>query len=393
MIRVAVTGAGVVSPLAVGVAAFADALAGGRSAIGPARSQLQGHGLELAARVGEFGARAQIAAANLRRMPRLTQMTVVAAKQALAEAALPYDSARSGIIGATALGTMDETLGFTKSYVDGGPAGASPALFPVSVMNAVAGQLALECSLRGVNSTVNHRDHSSLSAIGLACDMLELGRADALVVAAFDELSAPVEHGWAKLGGTSARGCRPYDAARDGIVPGEGAAVIVLEREEDARKRGARVRAILTARGEAAEHRPRVGWGHDAKWPEAARAVAEAVRERGADRVSWIAGGGNGSSLDGRELDALAAGLGRRAPLSSILGQTGEYLSSAMLRVVAALIALERQALPGTVGLERHDGEWDADLVRAPRAARVDGVLVPSFAQGGADLALMVERA
>ncbi|HZS36844.1 MAG TPA: beta-ketoacyl synthase N-terminal-like domain-containing protein [Polyangia bacterium] len=389
MIRIAVTGAGVVSPIAVGTAAFADALFESRSAIAPARSE---HGLELAARVGEFGARAQIAAASLRRMPRLTQMTVVAAKQALAEAQLGYDSTRIGIVGATGLGTIDETLGFTKSYVDGGPQGASPALFPVSVMNAVAGQLALECGLRGVNSTVNHRDHSALSAIGFACDMLALGRAEALVVAGFDELSAPVEHGYVKMGGVSARALKPYDVARDGLVPGEGAVVIVLEREDDARKRGARARAILTARGESSEHRPRVGWGRDAEWPEAARAVAEAVRERGADRVSWIAGGGNGSSLDARELAAVAAGLARRAPASSILGQTGEFFSSAMLRVLATLAAFERQTLPGTVGLERADGAWDADLVRAPRSARVDGVLVPSFAQGGANLALMMER-
>jgi 3-oxoacyl-[acyl-carrier-protein] synthase II len=389
-VSVVVTGVGVVSPIGVGVPAFFDALSAGRSAVAPDDAP----GVPASARVGDFGARQQIAPASLRRMPRLSQLVIVAAKEALAAAAPPYDAARLGVVLGTGLGTLHETITFIEGYLDGGPAAASPLLFPSSVMNAAAGQLAIECKLRGVNSTVNHRDASPLGALALAADLLELGRADAIVCGAADELCAATLDGYALLG-RPAPSLRPYDAARAGLVPGESAAMVVLEREADARRRGAPIRARIGACVENGDDRPRVGWGRDAQgaWPEAARAVRQCVAAAGA-APSWIAGGGNGTAYDTRELATLAEGLGAPAPISSILGQSGESLSSSMLRVVAAIYALERQTLPGTIGLaDAALPTWSDALVRAPRAAAVETVLVPAFAQGGANVVLSLARA
>ncbi|HEX4457753.1 MAG TPA: beta-ketoacyl synthase N-terminal-like domain-containing protein, partial [Polyangia bacterium] len=176
--RCVVTAIGVVSPLGVGAPAFLEALFAGQSGVGRDEDGTP------AARVGDFGAKQHIAPGNLRRLPRLSQMAIVAAKEALAAGALPYDATRIGAVLGTGLGTLDETIHFMRGYLDGGPEAASPLLFPSSVMNAAAGQLALECKLRGVSSTVNHRDASPLQALALACDLLALGRADALVVGA-----------------------------------------------------------------------------------------------------------------------------------------------------------------------------------------------------------------
>jgi 3-oxoacyl-[acyl-carrier-protein] synthase II len=388
--RFAITGIGVVSPIGVGEEAFFAALDQGTTGI-RAEEPPAHPARPLSARVGDFGARERISAAALRRMPRLSRMATVAAQQALAGARGEWDATRVGVILGTGLGTLEETVNFVTGYLERGPEGASPAVFPVSVMNAATAQLALELKLRGVNSTVNHRDHSSLSALGMACDYLALGRADALVVGGVDELSPPVHHAYVALGGVAPGPMRPYDAGRDGLTPGEAAVLFVLEREEDARRRGAPIRGIVAGRGETGEARPRVGWGHAAAWPEAARAVALAAGDE-ADRISWVAGAGNGTTLDERELDAIREGLGRLPPTSSILGQTGECLSSAMLRLLAALYALERNRLPGTVGLTRPPDRFAGALLTAPRAAPVDRVLVPSFAQGGANLAFVVER-
>jgi 3-oxoacyl-[acyl-carrier-protein] synthase II len=378
--RAAITALGVVSPIGIGEAAFFAALGDGSSAIA------RDHDGVLAARVGDFGAAKAIAPGNLRRMPRLSQMTIVAAKQALAAAALPYDLARVGVVLGTGLGTLEETIAFMRGYVDGGPEAASPLLFPSSVMNAAAGQLALECKLRGVNSTVNHRDASPLLALTMACDLLALGRADALLVGGVDELSAPALVGYRKLGVLTATALKPYATTRDGLVPGEGAAIVVVEREEDARRRGARVRAVVSGRGETGETRPRVGWGQAAAWPAAARAVKAAAGER---RIDFVAGGGNGTIFDERELSAIAAGLGALPPTASILGQTGESFASASLRLLAAIFALEQQTLPATVGM---DAPLREQLVREKRQATVERVLVPSFAQGGANVAVVLER-
>jgi 3-oxoacyl-[acyl-carrier-protein] synthase II len=346
-VRFAITALGVVSPLGVGEAAFFAALDAGGSAV-----SVDSDGVATA-RVGDFGAKQQIAPGALRRLPRLSQMAIVAGKQVLAAGApLPhYDATRVGVVLGTGLGTLEETIAFMRGYLEGGPEAASPLLFPSSVMNAAAGQLALECKLRGVNSTVNHRDASALSALTMACDLLELGRADALLVGAVDELSAPALAGYRALGA--------------GALPlGEGAGMLLVEREDDARKRGATVRAYVAGRGERGDDRARVGWGRAADWPEAARAVRDAAAGRAIDAV---VSGANGSAFDAREAAALRAGLGATPPATTLVPRIGESFSSAMFRLLAAVHALES------------DG-----------AARV---LVPAFAQGGANVAVVLERA
>jgi 3-oxoacyl-[acyl-carrier-protein] synthase II len=379
--RFAVTGVGVVSPAAVGVEKLFDAFAAGTPA--PVTvDEKDGPG----ARVGDFGARQQIPPANLRRMPRLTQMAIVAAKQALGEHT--FDPTRVGVVLGTGLGTLDETIGFMQGYIDGGPEAASPLLFPYSVMNAAAGQMAVELKLRGVNSTINHRDTSPLAALGLACDLLALGRADAIVVGGVDELSAPVRAGYRLFGGISpTASMRPYDAARDGLLPSEGAALILVEREEDARRRGAHIYALVDGRAESGEPRPRIGWGSSPSWPRAVQTIATAVGKR---PISWIAGQGNGTRLDERELATYAEALGTLPPVSSVLSVTGESMSSAMVRVLAGVFALERQMLPGTPGLVTAQSP---SLVRETRAAAVERVLCASFAQGGSNSAIVLEKA
>jgi 3-oxoacyl-[acyl-carrier-protein] synthase II len=384
--RIAITGMGAVSPAGVGEAALFESFAAGKpAAITPSES---GEKDGPYCRVGDFGAKQQIAAASLRRMPRLTQMAIVAAKQALG--AHSFDSARVGVVLGTGLGTLDETISFMQGYIEGGPEAASPLLFPYSVMNAAAGQMAVELKLRGVNSTVNHRDTSALEALGMACDLLALDRADAILVGGVDELSGPVRAGYRLFGAVSPSAMRPYDARRDGLLPGEGATLLLLEREDDAKKRGARIRAVIDGRAESGDHRPRVGWGHAERWPEAERAVAEAVRGRA---ISWMAGQGNGTALDQKELETVAAALGALPPTSSVLPLAGESFSTGMLRMAAAIWALENQRLPPTVGLTEPPASFAASLVREPRDANVERVLVASFAQGGANAAVVVEKA
>lgn len=345
--RFAITALGVVSPIGVGEDAFFAALDAGTLA-----ATVDADGIR-AARVGDFGAKQHIAPGSLRRLPRLSQMAIVAGKEALAKAQLPYDPTRIGVVLGTGLGTLEETIAFMRGYLEGGPEAASPLLFPSSVMNAAAGQLALECKLRGVNSTVNHRDASPLAALTMACDLLTLGRADALLVGGVDELSGPALTGYKKLGGGE-------------LLVGEGAAMVVVEREDDAKRRGARVRAWVSGRGERSDDRPRVGWGQAAAWPEAARAVREAAAGR---RIDLVVCGANGSGYDAREAAALDEALGAKVPLLRLLPAIGESFSSAAQRLVAAVHVVER----GSSSMNR--------------------VLVPAFAQGGANVAVVVERA
>lgn len=408
--RIAITGIGVVAPTGVTERAFAASLMEGRSAIAPGTDGY------LRAPVPEFGAKRYIAPGGLRRMPRLVQMTIVAAKQALADAAgvvipdgdaplpdavktpvlaLGLDSNRVGVVLGTGLGTFDQTMEFLLGYLNGGPEAASPMLFPTSVMNAAAGLLSVECGLRGINSTINHKDSSPLLAIGMAIDQLRLGRADAIVVGATDELCDPILEGYRLLGGLSRTTMRPYDRARDGLALGESAALLVLERYEDAVKHGRKIRGVITRRSETSESRPRVGWGEGHAGVGAVRAVSEVLA--GAPEIDWIAGSGNGTRLDELELSALRTAFADAKkplpPISSILSQTGESAASSLLRVCSAVIACEAGMIPGTLGLTQALPGFDAALVTSQRRQPVRSVLVPSFGQGGSNTALIIERA
>jgi 3-oxoacyl-[acyl-carrier-protein] synthase II len=382
---IAITGVGIVSPVGIGESAFFGALEDGTRAVAP--TTFEG-APAAAARVGDFGSKQHIAPANLRRLPRLSQMAIVAAKEALRSGEPPYDSERVGVVLGTGLGTLDETIGFMRGYLEGGPEAASPLLFPSSVMNAAAGQLALECKLRGVNTTVNHKDASPLGALLFAVDLLRLGRADALLCGAVDELNDPVIHGYRRLGALAPLDgrMRPYDQTQSGLHPGEGATVLLLERLADAQARRARVRAVIAGRGESSEDRPRVGWGRAEPTQASMSAVADAARGR---RIGYVAGGGNGTALDGLELETLKRA-GVEAPISSVLAQTGESFSSAMARVVTALYTIERQRLPGTVGAARPRSD---KVVVTPRAAEVEAALVATFSQGGSNAAVVLARA
>lgn len=390
--EVVITGLGVVCSAGTTREAFYQALSDGTSGVAE-DAGLAKSGFPLGARVGDFGVKQHVEPRALRRLARLAQFGLVAAKQALAQGMSEpaYDPDRVGIVLGTGLGTLREAMDFMVGYQREGLAAASPLLFPSSVMNAAAGQMALELGLRGPNSTVNHREQSPLSALAFAADLLALGRADAILVGGLDELSDYTHHGYRRLGGLSRGGMHPYALGRDGTVLGEGASVVLLERAADARRRGARTMARVAGFAATGDRRPRIGWGSERG--EATRAIREALRDAALDpgEVDWVAGGGNGLAVDALEAQAVHEAFERPVPQSSILGQTGEYMTSAALRIAAALFALDRQWLPGTVGAGEPDPAAPVPgLVRAPRAARVRAVLVPSLSQGGADAAVVL---
>jgi 3-oxoacyl-[acyl-carrier-protein] synthase II len=333
--------------------------------------------------------------ADRMRLPRMVRMALAATREALSAAAPPGDGERIGLAFATGLGPTDAATAFLRGYLVDGPQLASPLLFQHAMPSAAAGVLGIEHQLRGPSVTVHHRDGSPLLALAHAAAWLALGRADAVLVAAVDEVSPASLHAHARFGVLTAGAMRPYDAAADGFVLGEAAAAFVLERADDARARGARTRALLVGVGESGDARPRVGWGR-----APAPAAVESVRglARAVERVDWIAGGGNGTPLDQLEAATLHAAFGPSLPpLSSPLAAIGESFSSAALRLYAAVWALEQQTLLPTIGLAAPSPALPpplaSALVRAPRPAAVERVLGPSLSQGGANVVVALARA
>jgi 3-oxoacyl-[acyl-carrier-protein] synthase II len=235
-------------------------------------------------------------------------------------------------------------------------------------------------------------------AVAHAASLVERGEAEVVLCGAVDSMVNPLGlGGMGMLGATSARAapdaCRPFDSRRDGIAIGEGAALFVVEDEERARARGARVRARVLGSGSSQDaYKPSAP---EPTGASAARAVSAALSRARVDpsSVAYVNAHGTGTPLnDVAEVRALrAAGLGRAA-LSSIKGAIGHLMAaSGAIELAACLLAFERGLLPGTAHLELVDPECDADVIGpAPRAARPELVLSTSFGFGGQNAAVLL---
>lgn len=419
--KVAITGLGLVTPLGATQQAFFASLGEGRSALRRSvelsiqlPSALQGQPI-WAGRVEDFGAEAHIDAGKRRRMPRLAQMCVVAAREALglspgiaateSAAVRSHGADRIGVVLGTGLGGLDATIEFVRSFIASGVAAASPAVFPYTVMNASSGILAIELGLTGPNITVNHRELSLPEAIATGAELIATDRADAVLCGGCDELSPWLVHGlWQMsllspdLASAEHPPIHPYEAHGQGIVPGEGSVVVLLERAD--RTLSAPPLAYLSGVGRAGDERARVGWSVKHGQLAGARAAIEQSLEAAglsADQIDYVAGAGNGSSLDVLETTALRDALGSAAEqvaISSVIGQCGEWQTSSGVRLGAALWSLCAQKVPGTVHCQRPDPTRSLPgLVQASRAALVRHALLPTLSQGGANVSLVLSKA
>lgn len=417
----AITGLGVVTPFGAGTAGWFSALSCGETALKRHTglcSKRPGpfEGLPLwSCVVPDFGAEQAIEAGKRRRMPRLCQMALVAAREALGlepgadagEAAIKkrYPSERIAVVLGTSLGTVECTMDFVDHFVRHGLAQASPAQFPYTVMNASAALVAMELGLRGPNVTTNHRELSFPEALLSGAELLCTGRADAVVCGGCDELGPWLSHALAALSAispaaTSAEAAPlcPYENRGLGLCPGEGAVVCVLERADGATS--AEPWALLRGWARSGDVRPRIGWPKDATdeqvWAQAGAAVARSLAAAGVQpgALDYVVGAGDGTAFDRLETVALRAGLGTHAEsvhISSVLGQCGQSGISPGLRLAAALWSLRQGRLCGTTGCVTPDSACSLPgLGLKPTDFPVKNVLLPTFAQGGGNVCLVL---
>ena len=261
-------------------------------------------------------------------------------------------------------------------------------------------------ALRGPTTVNASACAAGALAVAHAASLIERGAADVVVCGAADSMVNPLGlGGMCRLGAPSPRdeldACRPFDRRRDGLVIGEGAAVFVVEREDRARSRGARVMARVVGWGStqdgyrATAPRPDGAAARDAM----ARAIARAERAGVPARaIGYINAHGTGTPLnDPAECKAIHGALGAhaaRVAVSSIKGAVGHLMAAAgAIELAASLLAFERDLLPGTANHRERDPECDVDVIgEAPRGARVDAVLSSSFGFGGQNASVVLGR-
>lgn len=237
---------------------------------------------------------------------------------------------------------------------------------------------------------------ASAQAIAEGLWTLRRGQADLALVGGHDSMIHPFGLlSFLVLGALSEGACRPFDRQRDGFVLGEAGCLLVLEREEHARARGARVRARLLGAGTSVD-----AWNATAPHPEgrgAERAMREALRDAGLlpEDVGYLNAHATGTPVGDRaEARAAARLFGDRVPTSSIKGAIGHTIAAAGAVEAAACIAgLEGGFLPGTVGLREPDPDCGIPVLAAPVAAAPRVMLSNSFGFGGQNACLVLARA
>jgi 3-oxoacyl-(acyl-carrier-protein) synthase len=379
---VVVTGCGVVSPLGLGVPAFWDGLLAGRSGIGPIR-RFPAADLSPchAAEVRELAADDP---------DRAGAFAVHAAREAAEQAGL--DPARVRRLG-VALGT---TLGGMQLFERWTAGGAGDGLEHIPYWGPAV-RLAGTFGCRGPVATTQLACASGTHALALAASWIRSGQADAVLAGGADLLCRFVVAGFNCLRATADQ-ARPFDAARRGLVLGEGGAILVLESAAHAAARGAPVRARLLGAGAAGDATHMTAPDRDGGG--AARAMASALATAGvpASAVGFVSAHGTGTAYnDAMEAVAIARVFGPRAvPVNSIKGAIGHTLGAAgAFEAVLCIEVLAHGLIPPTVGLETPDPACGGlDLVTgAPRAVPVALALSTSSGFAGANGALVLGRA
>jgi 3-oxoacyl-[acyl-carrier-protein] synthase II len=389
---IVITGRGVVSPVATGVEAFFDALLGMEGAITD----------EGVAPCAEFDPEVVMTPKEARRMDRFAQLAVAAADQAADEAGLlgEVDPARVGVIVGTGVGGLTTLQAECKTWLEEGDRAVSPLFVPMMMPNAAAGQIAMRRGLHGPGFSIASACSTGAHSIGEAARLIARGEADVMISGGTEAaLVGLCLAAFRRMGALSRVGeSRPFDTRRDGFVMGEGSAVLVLEREEHARARGAQIYARLSGYGASNDA------FHITQPEENGRGAVEAMTAalRDADLapedVGYVNAHGTSTPINDRvETLALRQVLGEDGPpVSSCKGAVGHTLGAAgAIEALACVEALRRGALPPTLGLEDIDPECAADhIAGAPREAPdLKVALSNSFAFGGQNATLVLQAA
>ncbi len=398
-----VTGMGLVTPLGIGRETFTRNLFGGRCGIRPIEgfdtTPFKSH---LGGEIHDFSPADFIALGTLRRMDRLSQMVTASARMALADAGIDLDDAdrnRLGIVMGTAFGATDVAVQFAGTLFSEGPRRVNPILVPNTVMNAPAGHAAIELGLRGVNTTLNHREASAEAAVAYAAGQIQQGHADVLLAGGGDILSpfliTVLERFMALSPQDGAQEqARPFDRHRNGPVAGEGAGLLCLESLDSARARGAAIFCEIAGWGMSSAPAPANDWSDDPAGPLLAMQKAAAmagVRPTDIDTVFAAASGGIRSDrLEARALEQFFSG-DRQPVVTAVKGALGEGFASGGIRAAALALSIHDGIVPPTLGLTSPMIALDVAKTAA-RSLTVRYGLVNACASGGTFTALVLGK-
>jgi 3-oxoacyl-[acyl-carrier-protein] synthase II len=407
--RVVITGMGLVTSLGDRVEPFWSALCAGRSGVGPLTLfDTTEFKVQFGGQVRDWDPVARFGVKEARHLDRFAQFALAAGIAAVEDAGIDFTTIpeeQCGVMIGSGIGGLNEFESQHTVMMQKGPSRISPFVIPKLMVNAASGQLSIRWGLKGPCSAVATACASAANAIGDALKLIQTGWADVMVTGGSE---AAITHmglgGFASMRALSTRNddppraSRPFDRDRDGFVLAEGAGVLILEAEEIARRRGARIYAELLGYGMSAD-----GWHITAPDEEGRGAVRSMKRclddaRLSADAVDYINAHGTSTMLgDLAETRAMKQVFGphaRRLQISSTKSQLGHTLgASGGVELIASAMAIHTGVLPPTINLD-HPGEGcDLDYIpNVAREVRVNYIMSNSFGFGGHNASLLIGR-
>ncbi len=400
MRKAVVTGLGVVSPIGLTVDEFWSNLTAGVSGIAPITafdpSNLH---VRIAGEVKGFDPRNYIGHKEARRMERFAQFAVAVSRMALEDAGLeitPQNGASVGIVMNTGGGGMTEVAVEEKVLMEKGPDRVTPFFVPLMAPNMASAQPSIQLGLRGPVITSVAACAAGTMAMVEALRLIRWGDADVVIAGGTESCMMPLAfagldnmHALSNRNDEPERASRPFDRDRDGFVFGEGAAALVIESEEHARARDARILCELAGgaiTGDAFHITAPLPTGEGAVLAMT-RALKDA--QMGLDELEYICAHGTATPLnDTAETNAIKRTFGERAyriPISSNKSMIGHLLGAAgAMSALASVLTISRGVIPPTINLDNPDPECDLDYVpNIAREQRVRTAIANGFGFGG----------
>lgn len=407
--RVVVTGLGIVSPVGIGKEAFWTAILEGRPGVKAlTRFPSEGFSSRVAAEIKDFQPEAFMDRKDARRMDRFAQLGVAAARLAVNDAGIVIDqgnAAKVGVIIGSGIGGMETLQEQIENLIKKGPGRVSPFFVPMMISNMAAGQIAIILGAKGPNLTVVTACASGTNAVGEGFKLIQRGAAQVVLAGGTEAPITPAAFaGFGAMKAISAsneepaKASRPFDKKRDGLVIGEGAAVLCLESLEHARQRKAHIYCEIIGYGATAD-------GYHITAPEptgcgASRAILLALEDAGISPsdVDYINAHGTSTILNDK-VETLAIknvfkNYAYQIPVSSIKSMLGHCMgATGAMELVATALAVKLDKVPPTINYEFPDPDCDLDYV--PNKSRehfVKTAISNSFGFGGHNAVVVLQK-
>ncbi len=403
--QVVITGRGTINPLGYNFKQTWENLIAGVSGVGLLTLfDTSDFLVKIACEVKDFDAATFLNPKDARRMDRYEQFAVIAAREAIADSGLEIteeNAGRVGVIVSSAIGGFKTLQDSAYVVRDQGPRKMSPFFIPMVMPNGGAGMIGIETGARGPTFSIASACASGSDAIGTAWNLIRYGAIDAAIagssdatineiaVGAFDRIQAMSR----KLDGTPS----PFDRDRDGLVMGEGGAVLILESESHAKARGAEILGIMAGYSSTADAYHVTAPAENGAGGAAAMRYAIEAAELNLEDIGYISAHGTATPLnDEAETAAVKSAFGEHAysvPISSTKSMTGHMMgTTGALEALFCVEAIRQNVLPPTINYNNADPKCDLDYIpNQAREAKIKAAISNAFGFGGHNAVLCLK--